>query len=102
MVVHPTVYSALYDPLPSTSTSQQPTAPNLVIEPPLPAVQIPPSPPDNNHLLDGHEELGDGTGIICKFCGKPFPEVSQLIQHLPIHTGERPFKCEFCGKACKL
>ena len=41
-------------------------------------------------------------GAICKFCGKSFPDVNTLIGHLPMHTGDRPFKCEFCGKAFKL
>ncbi|KAG7308166.1 hypothetical protein JYU34_006830 [Plutella xylostella] len=44
----------------------------------------------------------DGNVVLCKFCGKSFPDVSSLIAHLPVHTGDRPFKCEFCGKAFKL
>lgn len=40
--------------------------------------------------------------VLCKFCGKSFPDVSSLIAHLPVHTGDRPFKCEYCGKAFKL
>lgn len=43
-----------------------------------------------------------GNVVLCKFCGKSFPDVSSLISHLPVHTGDRPFKCEFCGKAFKL
>nr|CAD7568147.1 unnamed protein product [Timema californicum] len=40
--------------------------------------------------------------VLCKFCGKSFPDVGSLIAHLPVHTGDRPFRCEFCGKAFKL
>ncbi|KAK6628172.1 hypothetical protein RUM43_001984 [Polyplax serrata] len=40
--------------------------------------------------------------VLCKFCGKSFPDVGSLITHLPVHTGDRPFKCEYCGKAFKL
>jgi uncharacterized Zn-finger protein len=43
-----------------------------------------------------------GNVVLCKFCGKSFPDVQSLIAHLPVHTGDRPFKCEFCGKAFKL
>lgn len=45
---------------------------------------------------------GPGGVVLCKFCGKSFPDVGSLISHLPAHTGDRPFKCEFCGKAFKL
>lgn len=55
-------------------------------------------PPDSQPLDAGSES----PGAVCKFCGKAFPDVGTLIGHLPMHTGDRPFKCEFCGKAFKL
>lgn len=68
-----------------------PTAPH---EPPDPTDQPPTTPME-------FDLPGDGV-VLCKFCGKSFPDVSSLIAHLPVHTGDRPFKCEFCGKAFKL
>ncbi|XP_038145267.1 zinc finger protein 236-like isoform X3 [Cyprinodon tularosa] len=35
----------------------------------------------------------------CHHCEKAFKKPSQLIRHIRIHTGERPYKCTHCNKA---
>lgn len=56
----------------------------------------------NSTAGSGASNNDQGSVVLCKFCGKSFPDVTSLIAHLPVHTGDRPFKCEFCGKAFKL
>ena len=42
---------------------------------------------------------GAGRPHVCKFCGKGFKKKWNLVQHGPVHTGERPFPCIICSKA---
>ncbi|ODM96660.1 putative zinc finger protein [Orchesella cincta] len=37
--------------------------------------------------------------LSCTTCGKRFQKPSQLVRHVRIHTGERPFKCTKCDKS---
>ncbi|XP_059410371.1 zinc finger and BTB domain-containing protein 49-like isoform X3 [Carassius carassius] len=48
--------------------------------------------------LPKHMENGRRKSYVCKFCGKAFSGLSNIVAHQRVHTGERPFKCDTCGK----
>ncbi|WAR18116.1 ZN160-like protein [Mya arenaria] len=49
----------------------------------------------NNRLNDP----GSVGGFCCRFCGKREPTRSKMVIHERKHTGEKPFKCEMCGRS---
>ncbi|XP_026103220.1 zinc finger protein 90 homolog isoform X1 [Carassius auratus] len=48
--------------------------------------------------LPNHMEKGRRKSYVCKYCGKAFPGLSNVVAHQRVHTGERPFRCDTCGK----
>lgn len=63
------------------------------ITPDLKDKQCPRGGPKHDH----HE--GQGRAFPCSVCGKSFNQKHTLINHLRIHSGERPYPCPMCGKS---
>uniref|UniRef100_A0A9J7XJE3 C2H2-type domain-containing protein n=1 Tax=Cyprinus carpio carpio TaxID=630221 RepID=A0A9J7XJE3_CYPCA len=49
-------------------------------------------------VIFNKQRKGRRKSYVCKYCGKAFPGLSNVVAHQRVHTGERPFKCDTCGK----
>uniref|UniRef100_A0A0K2VHF2 Zinc finger protein 27like [Tupaia chinensis] n=1 Tax=Lepeophtheirus salmonis TaxID=72036 RepID=A0A0K2VHF2_LEPSM len=52
----------------------------------------------SRHTRNAHSNKPPSIQYGCKFCGKSFNDRSNLRIHLYTHTGEKPYRCDSCGK----
>ena len=45
------------------------------------------------------QEASEDRERVCHVCDKAFNKPSQLVRHMRVHTGERPFACLMCKKS---
>ncbi|XP_044522509.1 zinc finger protein 300-like [Gracilinanus agilis] len=56
--------------------------------------------PSQNSELAAHQIIHSGEKPYeCQQCGKAFTDRGSLVKHQRIHTGEKPYECKQCGKA---
>ena len=56
---------------------------------------------EDSRSLREHMNMHGDPQYFCKFCGKALRSMKSLKNHERIHTGENPYKCEFCEYYCK-
>ena len=51
--------------------------------------------------LKRHMKSHQDPSHICRFCGKALKSKDSLISHERSHTGDNPYKCNYCDYVCK-
>ena len=86
-----------------TMEGTNPLSPPIEIEEPLikpPLIEL--IPPVESSALDSEEKLKMIPGRrkhLCFYCRKEFSGSTALKRHILLHTGEKPFKCQWCNSA---
>lgn len=53
-------------------------------------------------LLEGDSLWADGARGVFQVCGKSFNRMYNLLGHMHLHAGSKPFKCPYCSSKFNL